>query len=69
MAAVVIAAATSAAPPPASTGIDLANDYVARVVGQRGIGLGQAVDAGDVNGDGIPDAIVSAPGRRTAHIW
>ena len=36
-----------------------------RVVGERAIGLGQAVNAGDVNGDEIPDALVSAPGRRS----
>ena len=35
------------------------------MVGQRAVGLGQAVDAGDVNGDRIPDALVSAPGRRS----
>ena len=53
------------APPPNSVAIDLAADYKVRVVGERAIGLGQAVNAGDVNGDEIPDALVSAPGRRS----
>ena len=51
--------------PPNSVAIDLAADYNMRVVGERAIGLGQAVNAGDVNGDEIPDALVSAPGRRS----
>src|SRR2546423_5668619 len=64
-AAAVVVGVTSAAPPPTAPWVDLGGDYQLRAVGQRGIGIGQAVDAGDVNGDGVPDALVAAPGTRS----
>jgi len=65
IAVAISVAAPAAAPPLTAPSVYLTVDYQARVVGQRAIGLGQAVDAGDVNGDGLPDALVSAPGRRS----
>jgi FG-GAP repeat/FG-GAP-like repeat len=40
--------------------VDLRSEYQARLVG---LGAGPAVDAGDVNGDGVPDALVAVAGR------
>ena len=65
LAAGTVVGMTSAAPPLTAPWVDLNSDYQARVVGQRGIGIDQAVNAADVNGDGIPDALVSAPGTRS----
>ncbi len=65
LAAAIVVGATSAAPPLTAPWVDLNSDYQARAIGQRGVGIGQAVNAGDVNGDGIPDALVSAPGKRS----
>src|SRR6266550_4629096 len=69
LAAAVAVGATAAAPPVTAPWVDLGGEYQARAVGQRGVGLGQAADAGDVNGDGVPDELVWIPnGAGTVYV-
>ena len=51
-----LAGAAASAPPPS---IDLRTDFQLRL---QGLGAGAAENAGDVSGDGVPDALVAVPG-------
>ncbi|MDQ3876536.1 MAG: integrin alpha [Actinomycetota bacterium] len=61
LATLVLGAVAGAAVPEATPSIDLHTDFQLRVEGARGLGIGSTVSAGDVNGDGVPDALVTQP--------
>jgi hypothetical protein len=55
-------ATVPAATAPAAPWVDLRNEFLLRIEGAPNVGLDGAANAGDVNGDGVPDALVSAVG-------
>ncbi len=59
--ALVLGAVAGAAVPEPKPAVDLHSHFELRVEGARGLGIGSAVSAGDVNGDGVPDALVAQP--------